>query len=135
MFAELLKAIGRHGDPSSVAVLTKSPFKGLTVASGRARILGLANIRTNESLEELIKGTQLAGGSVPRSWRVQGQKRFTREFLLALRILTGLEMQADLEVWRQWWRANRKTFDVPAARPPLPPDEQAWWEEYWNEPY
>ncbi len=135
VFAELLKAIGRHGDPSSVAVLTKSPFKGLTLASGRARILGLANIRTNESLEELVKGTQLAGGSVPRSWRPMGQKRFTREFLLALRILTGLEMPGNLEMWRQWYRKNKKSFDVSAVRPAISPEEQTWWEDYWNEPY
>ena len=39
MFAKLLKAIGRQGDPSSVKVLSHKPFKYLTWDVGVARIM------------------------------------------------------------------------------------------------
>ena len=135
MFAELLQAIGRHGDKSSVAVLEDSPFKALTLATGRARILGLANIRDASALEAVVMGTQLAGDNPPRSWRQMGDKRFLKEFQIALTILTGEEMGTDLEAWRQWWRKNKKTYKVSPTRPEIPDRMRKTWDEYWNEPY
>ncbi len=135
MFAELLQAIGRHGDKSSVKVLSKSPFKALTLATGRARILGLANVRDKSAVEALIKGTQLAGDNPPRSWRPMGDKRFTKEFRIALTILTGEEMGQELEAWRQWWRTNKRTFKMSPTRPEIPDWMRKTWDEYWNEPY
>jgi len=135
MFAELLQAIGRHGDPSSVKVLSESPFKALTLATGRARILGLGNIRDKSAITELVKGTQLAGDNPPRSWRPMGDKRFVKEFTIALTILTGQEYGRDLEAWRQWWRKNEKTFEMSPARPEIPDWMRKVWDEYWNEPY
>jgi hypothetical protein len=135
LFAQLLKAIGRHRDPKSIAVLMKSPFKGLTLASGRARLYGLANIRDKKALEALIDATQLAGGSTPRSWRPAGEKRFTDEFAVALTVLTGKEYGKKLESWRRWWKENKRKFKVDENRPSIPADMQRTWEEYWNEPY
>jgi len=135
MFAELLQAIGRHGDKSSVKVLAESPFKALTLATGRARILGLANIRDASALDAVIMGTQLAGDNPPRSWRPMGSKRFRKEFEIALTILTGEEFGPDLELWRQWWRKNKKTYKVSPTRPEIPDWMRKIWDEYWNEPY
>ncbi|MFV1958132.1 MAG: HEAT repeat domain-containing protein [Planctomycetota bacterium] len=135
LFAAVLKGIGRAGDESSIKVLTKSPFKGLTQASGTARIYGLARIRTSEALAELIKGTQLSGSARPRSWRAIPDKLFVKEYLLALTVLTGLEKGRSLEEWRRWWRKNRKIFQIPKTPPPIPEAMRKIWEEYWNEPY
>ncbi len=135
VFEVLLKAIGRHGDPSSVKVLAESPFKGLTLATGRARILGQANIRTKDAVESLIKGSQLAGSNPPRSWRPAGDKRFVKEFDIALTILTGQEFGSDLVAWQTWWRKNKKTFEVSPTRPQIPAWMQKAWDEYWLEPY
>ena len=135
MFAELLQAIGRHGDASSVKVLADSPFKALTLATGRARILGLANIRDKSAVEALIKGTQLAGNNPPRSWRQMGDKRFLAEFELALTILTGEEYRRDLDAWRAWWQKNKKTWKMSPTRPEITEAMRKLWDEYWNEPY
>src|SRR5262245_55877786 len=51
LFVTLLTAIGRHGDPSSVSLLLDKPFDQLTLATGMARIFGLGNIRSRESVE------------------------------------------------------------------------------------
>jgi len=135
IFAALLQAIGRHGDPSSIDVLADDPFRGLTLATGRARIFGLANIRRKDSVEELIKGTQLAGSNRARSGRAVGETRFLREFYLGLLVLTGEDFGSDLEPWRQWWRKNKGTFKVPEDRPPVPDWVSRWWTAYWGEPY
>lgn len=50
VFAALFKAVGRHGDPSSLTVLGDHPFKGLTPKVAEARILGIANIREKKSV-------------------------------------------------------------------------------------
>ncbi len=134
LFAVLLQAIGRHGDPSSIEVLADDPFRALTLATGRARIYGLANIRKKASVEELIKATQLAGASRPRGGAV-GEARFLREFHFALRVLTGEEISGDLEQWRRWWRKSKDTFKVPEERPNVPAWVREKWTSYWDEPY
>jgi HEAT repeat protein len=135
MFELLLKAIGRHGSSKSAEVLVDRPFRGLTLASGRARILGLARIRNIEALEELIKASQLAGSTPPRSWRSSAEPRFAKEFRLALWILTGRDLGEDAGKWATWWRDHRRTFRVSPRRPNLPSELRRLWESYWNEPY
>jgi hypothetical protein len=132
VFAALLKAIGRHRDKSSLDVLSDSPFKGLTVESGRARILGIANIRETRSLEELVKGLRLAGE--PRRGRTKDPV-FLDDFRLAFTVLTGEDVGiASREAMDAWWR-DHKGFKVAPDRPPLPPPLQERWERYWGEPY
>ena len=131
VFAALLKAIGRHGDKSSLEVLSDSPFKGLTVESGRARILGIGNVRETRSLEELVKGLRLAGE--PRRGRAKDPV-FLEDFRLAFAVLTGEDPGASREAMDQWWR-DHKGFKVAAERPPLPPPLKEKWERYWGVPY
>ncbi len=131
VFAALLKAIGRHGDKSSLEVLFDSPFKGLTVESGRARILGIANIRETRSLEDLVKGLRLAGE--PRGGRTKDPV-FLEDFRLAFAVLTGVDVGPARETMDAWWRDN-KGFKVSAERPPLPPPLKEKWERYWGVPY
>jgi hypothetical protein len=131
VFAALLKAIGRHGDKSSLEVLFDSPFKDLTVESGRARILGIANVRDNKSLEDLVKCLRLAGQ--PRGGRTKDPV-FLEDFRLAFAVLTGVDCGASREAMDAWWREN-KGFKVEQARPPLPPQLKEKWERYWGVPY
>jgi hypothetical protein len=131
VFAALLKEIGRHGDKASVEVLSDSPFKGLTVESGRARILGLANIRTTKSLEEIVKGLRLSGDSRGRKSK---EPVFMEDFRLAFAVLTGVDCGANRDAMDAWWR-DHKGFKVSPDRPPVPPALQERWERYWRTPY
>jgi len=132
VFAALLKAIGRHGDKSSIEVLSDSPFKGLTVESGRARILGLGNIRDKRSVEELVKGLRYSGDSRGRKSK---DPVFMDDFRLAFAVLTGVDCGASRDAMDAWWRENKKGFKMSPERPPLPPDLEARWAHYWGTPY
>jgi len=139
LFALLLTEIGRHGDPSSAKVLADHPFDHLTIASGRARIMGLARIRTDEALAELMKAAQKVGA--PRrahgGGAVEGQwdGKFRDYGRAALVILTGNDRGFSKENWLQWWRKEGRGFRVPEARPEVPDDVAALWESFWGEPF
>jgi HEAT repeat protein len=134
VFTALLKAIGRHGDDSSVKVLIDSPFKGLTIATGQARIYGLGNIRSNDSVEELIKAMRLGGGET-RGGRSPANTRFMIDMRVALYVLTGLDHGTSKEVWQGWWRDNKKKFKVSPERPNVPDSIKSDWQTFWNEAY
>ncbi|MEM8883392.1 MAG: HEAT repeat domain-containing protein [Planctomycetota bacterium] len=137
LFAELLKSIGRHRDKSSIKVLTDKPFKYSTLASTRARIYGVGNIRTKQSVEELIKGMRLVGSAGDRGPRAfaTDEPRAMPEFNVALSVLTGTSLGPNQEAWQRWWRDNKRKFKISAERPQVPDNIQRTWENYWNEPY
>jgi hypothetical protein len=135
MYSELLKAIGRMGDASSVDVLTENIFKGgLSYSAGRARILGLASIRTNEAVEEMFKAMRLGGGA-PNRRNIDAQPRFALDMRLALCMATGADLGTDKDAWLEWWQKNKKGFKISPQRPRLPEELEARWESYWGEPY
>jgi HEAT repeat protein len=133
LFARLLQAIGRHSDRSSIEVLKDNPFDHLTVASGRARILGLGRIRDVRSVESLIAGMQLAGSDA--RGRRTGQPRHGDDFRLALASLTGEDLGPTKDAWITWWRGAKSGFKVAPERPPLSSDLETAWVSYWNEAY
>ncbi len=135
MFALTLKSIGRHGSAKSIDVLSRHPFRGLTIASGRARIHGLGRIRDIRSVEALIKGSQLVGPLQIRGRRAGAEHRFTDEFLLSLTILTAQEFGRNRHEWQRWWHENKRTFKVPDQLPPLSEKMEKLYESYWGEPY
>jgi len=132
MLPVLLKAIGRHGDASSLTVLTDKPLKNLTRASGTARILGIARIRQNDSIEALTKAMTLGGGDGRRRSGVVGAPRFGQEFRVALAMLTGQDLGASKTAWIEWWRDAKKTFKVEPQAPAVAPELRAAWDEYWS---
>lgn len=136
VFALLLKSIGRHGKKSSIRVLEDSPVKNLTLASGRARILGLANVREADSLKRILKWMQMASGEKRHS-TVATRPRFLADFRVALVVLTGLDKGMSEDAWLTWWTKDAKRrFKVTAARPTAVPDDvKAAWEKYWGEAY
>jgi len=138
LFAALLKAIGRHGDPDSIDVLVDSPFRNLTLESGRARLLGLANIRDDKSVEALIELSRKAGGKqrgsgISSSWRGV----FNEDFHAAIVILTGEDYGRGRDDLEKWWREWRKKDAprVPAKKPKVDPEISNRFESYWNETY
>ncbi|MHC4924006.1 MAG: HEAT repeat domain-containing protein [Planctomycetota bacterium] len=135
-FALVLKEIGRHGDPSSLAVLAHKPFKNLTIASGIARIYGASRIRTNQSLAAVMEGRRKGGGELNRGRRNKtGGSRFDAHFRVTLAVLTGVDKGNAREDWEAWWRDNKKTFKVSPERPEIPASLQSAWEQYWGESY
>jgi len=136
VYAHTLKAIGRHGDKSSIQVLSKSPFKGLTLATGEARIYGIGNIRHKDAVEALIKGMRLAGGQGGRGRRMwNGEQRFMKVFRVSLASLTGADEGISMEGWQHWYRKNKKNIAVAQQRAEMKGELKAMWEEYWNEAY
>jgi len=134
VFATLLKAIGRHGDRSSIIVLVDSPAQGLTLATGTARIYGLARIRDRDAIDQLLKAVQKGGGE-SRVGAGAPRTRFLEPIRLALYVLTGRDLGTDPAQWGDWWRENRRTFEVSPERPDIPDGMKRIWEQYWNEPY
>ena len=49
LYPAILKAVGQHGDPSSVPLLSHKPFDSPFYQAGRARILGLGRIPFSEA--------------------------------------------------------------------------------------
>jgi len=135
VFTHLLKAIGRHRHRSSVDVLSDHPFSGLTMATGQARIFGIGNIRTKESVETLIKAMSLGGGEARGNRRGVGTPRFMEDVRISVLILTGEDNGTDKDAWFAWWRENKKKFKISPDRPPIPATAQVVWEDFWSEAY
>jgi len=135
-FVRMLKSIGRHSDESALKLLLDKPFTGLTLASGRARILSVARIRTKKALTDLFKMMQKAGGGGNRALQAgPGTQPFMGAFRLALVVLTGIDKGMSKLAWLNWWRANKRTFKMEPKRPRLTESQREAWEEYWEEPY
>ena len=138
LYALLLQSIGRHGDKSSLSILADYSHKYLTLASGRARIYGIANIRDDRSVEELIQASRKAGGK-KRGSGVESEWRgvFAKDFHAAIHILTGEDYgrgRNDLEAWYREWK-KKPSPRVKRVRPRVPPEVSDLYEAFWNKPY
>jgi hypothetical protein len=138
LFSLLLKEIARHGDKSSVKILSDSPFRNLTLKNGTARIMGLANIKHRSAMDALVKGLSLAGGDVDNRGRTRGTAwsgKFRETFTAALTIASGQRIGNDFVLWRRWWKNARGSFRFLEERPKVPDSYVAIWEQFWQEPY
>ena len=122
----LLKAIGRHGDPSSIPVLTEKIFASPHNAVIRARILALGNIRSTESVEELMSLLKVTSRQ-----RVAPQMP---TFRTSLMILTGVDQGLSQQLWMRWWNDNKKKLEVAQKPHQLPEEMQRGWDRYWGNP-
>jgi hypothetical protein len=125
LHAKLLKAIGQHGSVSSLPVLADGGLGGENAVVD-ARILGLANIRSKRSLEELVNLMRVADRG-----RVE---QFMPCFRLALMRLTGADQGTSIDKWIAWWNENKKDFAVAEEPPLLPADLQRRWDSFWGNP-
>jgi HEAT repeat protein len=122
----LVKAIGRHGSPSSIALLKEDAFDQKTYLTAQARILSLGNIRTVESLEALIDLSKMVGPN-----RMDGLRSDMR---LSIARLTGVDLGPESTAWTRWWNDNKKGFEVAKEPPKLDTGLQRQWESYWGVP-
>ncbi|MBM3987734.1 MAG: hypothetical protein FJ294_07230, partial [Planctomycetes bacterium] len=120
----LLKAIGRHGSPTTIALLKEDAFDQKTYLAGQARILSLGNIRTNAALEALIDLSKMVGPN-----RMDGLRNDMR---VSIAQLTGLDLGPDSIAWTRWWNDNKKGFEVTKEAPKLDAALQRPWEAYWG---
>lgn len=119
-----LKAIARHQDPQTIELLAADPFETQNHAALQARILGLANIRSKQSVEKLIAMMRLVGP--------QKLDPVMPEFRLALFVLTGHDEGRASQLWFDWWNAHQKDFEVQKALPELPKLDRMRWNSYWG---
>ena len=124
----VLRATGQHAEPSSIAVLARDPFQLADSWCLRARIFGLARIRTPEALRALLGILAAVEGSGRR--RIQSQMADMR---IGLVLLTGLDHGRSPELWEEWWREHEKTFRIPSEPPRLTPEMQAVWDGFWGQ--
>ena len=120
----LLRAIGSHAHESSIEVLTDDVTSTPSNDALRARALGLARIRTDESLAAVIE----LMNRMTRGKRV----RQMEDFRLALCVLTGVDKGKEPTAWMQWWNDVKKSFEVQPKLPTLPKQLDRRWRQYWG---
>ena len=135
MFVTLLRAIGRHADPSSVPLLMEDPFDHLTLEVGRARIMGLAKIRSKDSVKELVKAMTLASPGASRRSTGAATEPFMRWGAAAMSILTGADAGRTKNEWLEWWRKHGDKLEGSTTPPRVPASARKEWEDFWGEPY
>jgi hypothetical protein len=126
--AALLQAIGQHGAESSVAILGEAEPGGVDAAVVRARLLGLARIRSARALRALF-------GMLERLERLDPALRAERmpDFRLAALRITGADEGESVEAWRSWWSRHAED-PIPEPPPALPSVLQDRWDAYWAGP-
>lgn len=125
VYIELLKAIGQHASPASIAILSDDLW---SVAEGgvvQARILSLGRIRSVESVEALMSMMKVAGPH-----RIQN---VMPEFRLALVQLTGVDKGVSQQLWSEWWSENKARLKIEPKAGELPRELALRWEVYWGE--
>ncbi len=129
--AAILRAIGQHGDPTSVQFLHKGHEQTPYYQPTRARVFGLGNIRTKKAVDALIELMNLDGASGnPHSKRRYDY--LNHEFRLSLVVLTGVDQGTNPELWAKWWRKNKKGFEISKKPTPLPKSLRDQWDRYWG---
>jgi HEAT repeat protein len=123
LYPATLRAIGRHGSPTSIDLLLDDPFSQRTYAAVRARILGLGNIRSEKAVAAIFELLSKVG--------VNQADRHMDDVRLALVHLTGVDNGKDPQLWTKWWR-DQKNYEIPKTEPELKRLDRAAWNEYWD---
>lgn len=121
--AKVLQAIGQHGNPKSINLLAHNPFDTPVYPAVRARLLGLANIRSKESLAKIIGMMRLVD-----LWTDQA---YMDDVRLALFRLTGKDLGKDPNQWFMWYENDKSKIEISKDPPQLPKLEQYQWDSYW----
>lgn len=122
--AELLKALGRLGDPKGIETLVDHPFAAKTYPVIQARLLGLGNIRDAKAVDALF--------GLLEKVAERDLDRYMADIRLALVQLSGQDLGDDPRQWKTWWQDAKKGYQVTPDAKPLPDAMRARWNEYWG---
>ena len=126
----------RGTDQSLAACKNDDLFQHLTVASGTARLMALANIRHADTVEGLLSAGKKVGGAGGRGLRNEVIEALRPVYRAVLVILTGHDEGPGAGLaWEKWWKDEGKKRGVSAERPPVPDEVRKLWETFWHEPY
>jgi len=124
LLASTLKAIGWHGDPSAIDILSKDVFTHANRDVIRARILGLGRIRTPEAAEAVMSLLKSSGKG-----KIQP---YMEDLNLSLSILTGADNGKSQDRWIQWWNDNKRDLEISEEPPRIDKQLQKKWDKYWG---
>jgi len=122
----VIQAIGRQGNEKSIELLSDDLFSQRTFPAVKARMWGLANIRSKKSVDAIVEMMNKVGN--------EKLQDFMAPIRVALLRLTGVDNGSDPQAWLAWWRKNDKTFEVPKDPPKMPEIAEKAWIEYWGAP-
>ncbi|MCY2960402.1 MAG: HEAT repeat domain-containing protein [Planctomycetota bacterium] len=126
LYATLLRAVGQHGSPRSIELLTENPWSAPDAQVIQAKILGLGKVRTKEALKALTDLMEIAGP--------QKIQPFMKDFRLALWSLSGADQGESRDLWLVWYRENKSNLKI-APEPAAEPKELSRrWQQYWAKP-
>jgi len=125
LHAELLKEIGRHGDPASIPYLVEDTFQSADKEVVTARIMALGRIRSKKSVDELI--------GFMRSVRRSRVNDHMGEFRVALTALTGTDCGTTPEPWINWYGDAKRGLEITPEMKPLTGALKRYWYTYWGE--
>jgi hypothetical protein len=125
-YATLVRAIGQHGSPTSIDILTDNPWSTPDAQVLRAKLLGLSRIRTKEAVKATTDLMEIAG--------VNKVEPFMKDFRLALWALTGADQGESRDLWLKWYRDNKDKLKVAEAPPAEPKELATQWQAYWARP-
>jgi len=124
LFAAILRACAQHAQKRTIEVLVADAWATADKRVFKARVLGLANIRCDESLQALVGLTNQATKN-----KVQP---LMDDIRLALMVLTGEDEGFPLDGWWAWWNEHKKDFHVAPEMPKLPRDAELKWNAFWG---
>lgn len=121
---DLIKALGRQGDPAGIETLTDNVAGATGYPVIQARIMALGNIRDARAVEAILSLTKAVGPNT--------LDRYMDDVRLALMALTGEDRGKDSLQWDEWWREHKKDYKVAAEMKPLPDTERSRWNAFWG---
>jgi hypothetical protein len=126
--ALLLRALAQHGLEKSIDTLAEDVWSAPDHRVIRARLLGLANIRSDTALKAVMGLTTQAG-----KHKVQP---YMDDVRTSLAVLTGEDEGQSLDEWWSWWNESGKSFHVAPKLPAkLPREVEMRWKAFWRESF
>jgi hypothetical protein len=126
VYATLIRAIGQHGSPTSIAILNDNPWSTPDAAVIQARILSLGRIHSKDAVKALTDLMEVAG--------INKIEPFMPDFRLALWALTGADQGASRDLWLRWYRDNKDKLKLLETLPDEPKELVKRWNRYWSKP-
>ncbi len=124
--ALLLRALAQHGLERSIEVLSDDVWSATDHRVIRARLLGLANIRSDAALKAVMGLTTQAG-----KHKVEP---YMADVRTSLAVLTGEDHGEVLDAWWKWWNDSGKQSHVaPAVPAKLPREVEMRWRAFWKD--